>query len=277
MALLRRSSTRVPPAGKGPGTKGAGKGPAGKGGATGKGAAGKGAAGKGATGKGAGKPAKKKLGLRARATQIKQAFTVTRKNDPKLLPLVLAAFFGTLLIMLAIGFVVGHPIYFAFLGVMLALVVTAIVFGRRVQATAYSQVEGQVGAAAAILNSMRGDWRITPAVGFTREQDLVHRVIGTPGIVLVSEGVPARTRTLVANEKRRLTRIVGQTPVYEVAVGDDTGQVPLRGLEKHFAKLPKNIKGKQVNELDRRLKAIAAPPLPIPKGPMPRGGRVPRR
>jgi hypothetical protein len=36
-------------------------------------------------------------------------------------------------------------------------------------------VEGQLGAAAAILNNMRGDWRVTPAIGFTRDQDLVHR------------------------------------------------------------------------------------------------------
>jgi hypothetical protein len=35
---------------------------------------------------------------------------------------------------------------------------------------------------------MRGDWRVTPAVGFTREQDLVHRVLGKPGVILVAEG-----------------------------------------------------------------------------------------
>ena len=244
-----------------------------------KGGKGGGAAGntsaKGAGGKkGTGASPKKSRG--ARIKQIGQAFSVTRKSDPKLLPLVLAAFFGTFLVLLAIGFVLGHPIYLGFLGLLLALLVTAIVFGRRVQANAFSQVEGQPGAAAAVLQNMRGDWRVTPAVGFTREQDLVHRVLGTAGVVLVAEGAPSRTRSLIANEKRRLTRIVGTTPVYELQVGDDEGQVGLRGLEKHFLKLPKNIKGKQVNELDRRLKAIAAPPLPVPKGPMPQGGRVAR-
>ena len=49
-----------------------------------------------------------------------------------------------------------------------------------------------------------------------------------------------------------------------------------RGLEKHFLKLPQNIKGKQVNDLDRKLKAIGGASLPVPKGPMPRG-KVPRR
>ncbi|HWH28572.1 MAG TPA: DUF4191 family protein, partial [Mycobacteriales bacterium] len=132
----------------------------------------------------------------------------------------------------------------------------------------------------AILNSMRGDWRVTPAVGINREQELVHRVVGRPGIVLVAEpgpsGVHRGTKNLIGNEKRRLTRVVGDTPVYEVLVGDADGQVPLRGLEKHFAKLPKNLKGKRVNELDAMLKALPSNPLPIPKGPLPKGARVPR-
>ena len=227
-------------------------------------------------GKAAAKPAKKKLPRGARLKQIKTAFSVTRAADPKVLPLVLAAFFGTFLLLLAIGFVIGHPVYLGILGFMIALIVTAFVFGRRVQATAYSQVEGQLGAAAAVLNNMRGDWRVTPAVGFTREQDLVHRVVGKPGIVLVAEGAANRSRNLVITEKRKLARFVGDTPVYDVLVGDGEGQVPLRGLEKHFLKLPQNIKGKQVNDLDRRLKAIGGASMPIPKGPMPRG-KVPRR
>ncbi len=222
------------------------------------------------------KPAKKKLPRGARFKQIKTAFTVTRAADPKVLPLVLAAFFGTFLLLLAIGFITGYPVFLGILGFMIAVIVTAFVFGRRVQATAYSQVEGQIGAAAAVLNNMRGDWRVTPAVGFTREQDLVHRVVGKPGIVLVAEGAPNRSRNLVITEKKKLARFVGDTPVYDVLVGDGEGQIPLRGLEKHFLKLPQNIKGKQVNDLDRRLKAIGGASMPVPKGPMPRG-KVPRR
>ncbi len=221
-------------------------------------------------------PAKPKLPRGARIKQIRTAFTVTRANDPKVLPLVVAAFFGTFLLLLAIGFVVGHPVLLGIFGFFLALTVTAFVFGRRVQSTAYSQVEGQLGAAAAVLTNMRGDWRVTTAVGFTREQDLVHRVVGKPGIVLVAEGSPNRSRGLIITEKKKLARFVGDTPVYDVLVGDGEGQVTLRGLEKHFLKLPQNIKGKQVNDLDRRLKAIGGASLPVPKGPMPRG-KVPRR
>jgi hypothetical protein len=211
----------------------------------------------------------------AKLKQIGLAFKATRAQDPKVLPLVLAAFFGPLIVMIALGLVLGGLPYLVFLGFLMGLVAAAFVFGKRVQATAYSQVEGQVGAAAAILTNMRGDWRVTPAVGFTREQDLVHRVIGRPGVVLVAEGAHNRARNLIATEKKKVARIVGDTPVYDLVVGDGEGQIGLRQLERHFLKLPRNIKPKVVNELDRKFKAMGAQALPIPKGPMPT--RVPRR
>jgi hypothetical protein len=216
----------------------------------------------------------------ARAKQIRAAWTMTRKADPRLLPLVLAAFLGPLLLLLAVGLVVGPLWFWLPTGFMVALLATTFVFGRRVQKAAFAGVEGQPGAAAAVLGSIRGDWRLTPAVGVNREQELVHRVVGRPGVVLVAEpgpgGAHRGTRNLIANEKRRLTRVVGDTPVYEVLVGEDEGQVPLRGLEKHFLKLPRNIKPKRVNELDAMLKALPSNPLPIPKGPLPKGARMPR-
>ena len=241
MALLKRSSKAAP---------GKGKAPA----------------------KGKGRP---KAPRGAKLKQIRTAFKATRAQDPKVLPLVLAAFFGPILLFVAIGLVLGGLPYLTFLGLLVGLVTAAFVFGKRVQATAYSQVEGQIGAAAAVLTNMRGDWRVTPAVGFTREQDLVHRVIGRPGVILVAEGASNRARNLIATEKRKTTRIIGETPVYDVIVGDGEGQVPLRQLERHFLKLPRNIKPKTVNELDRKFKAMGATALPIPKGPMPT--RVPRR
>lgn len=201
--------------------------------------------------------------------QIRQAFTMTRKSDPKMLPLVLAAFFITLAVFVLIGIAINQPIYLSIIGLLAAVVVTTAVFGRRVQRTAYSQVEGQLGAAAAVLANMRGDWRVTPAVAFTKEQDLVHRVLGRPGVVLVAEGATNRTRNLLGTEKRKLSRLIGDTPVYDVSVGDGEGQVALRDLERHFTKLPRNIKPVVVNELDRKLKAIGGPVMPVPKGPMP--------
>lgn len=241
------------------------------------GAGGKGGGGGGGKDKAATKATRqqKKAARRARFAQIRQAFTLTRKADPKLVPLLLIAFFTPFVLLLALGLLVSLPVVLGLLGFLIGLMAATVVFGRRVQRNAMNQVEGQVGAAAAVLTNMRGDWRVTPAVGFNREQDLVHRVVGRPGVVLVGEGSPGRTRGLLVTEKKRLARFVGDVPVYDVLIGDAEGQVTLRELQRHFSKLPRNVKPKDVNILDRKLKAMA-PALPIPKGPMPKGGRMPR-
>ena len=208
--------------------------------------------------------------------QLKVAFAMTRKADSRMLPLAIGTFVITLALFVLIGVLINHPVYVGIIGLPIAALATAVVFGRRVQKTAFTQVEGQLGAGAAVLQNMRGNWRVTPAVGFTKEQDLLHRVIGRPGIVLVGEGHPGRVRGLIVAEKRALARVVGETPVYDVVVGDAEGQIPLKGLEKHFLRLPRNIKPAQVNALETRLKALrGSSPMPIPKGPMPT--RVPRK
>ncbi|MDP9181425.1 MAG: DUF4191 domain-containing protein, partial [Actinomycetota bacterium] len=155
------------------------------------------------------KPPKAGPTRREKWGQVKTAFSMTRKADSKMLPLVIGTFVIVLAVFVGIGVVLGHPIYASIFGVMLSLVATAAVFGRRVQRTAYSQVEGQAGAAAAVLQNMRGNWRVTPAVQFNREQDMIHRVVGRPGVILVGEGNPNRLRGLVVNEKRALARLVG--------------------------------------------------------------------
>ena len=232
------------------------------------------ALGKGKTKK-APKPKKVGPSRREKLGQLKMAFSMTRKADSKMLPLVLGTFVITLALFVLVGLLISHAVYLGVLGVLFALVVTAAVFGRRVQKAAFGQVEGQLGAAAAVLSNMRGNWRVTPAVGFTKEQDLLHRVLGRPGIVLVAEGAPGRVRALIGAEKRSLARVVGETPVYDVVVGDGEGQIALKDLEKHFLRLPRNIKPAQVNVLDARLKALRGnSAMPIPKGPMPT--RVPR-
>jgi hypothetical protein len=212
----------------------------------------------------------------SRRGQIRAAYKMTRKVDPLVGWVTLATGFVTFAVLVAIGFLVGQPIFLALIGLMLGLLAATIVFGRRAEKAAYSQVEGQPGAAAAALNMMRKGWTVTPGVAVSRNQDLVHRAVGRPGVVLVGEGPPHRVANLLATEKKKVTRFVPDVPVYEVQAGDDDGQVPLRKLNRHLTKLPRNLKNPQVAEVNRRLKALGTMNLPIPKGPMPKGTKMPR-
>jgi hypothetical protein len=210
-----------------------------------------------------------------RVAQVKAVWEMTRKQDPRAIPLILGPALGVLVVLVVVGILIGHIIVFSIAAVLLAIVVGTSIFGRRATKTMYAQVEGRPGAAAAVLQGMRGDWRVTPAVGFTRNQDLVHRVIGRPGIVLVGEGSsPSAIRQLVIDQKRRVGRVAPDTPVYDLVVGEGEGQIPIRKLQNHMVKLPRNLKKSEINGVEARMKALGGPNMPLPKGPIPQ--RVPR-
>ncbi len=205
-------------------------------------------------------------------SQLRLAFANTRAVDPKLVPLVVGVPLAVLAVCLVAGVVAGRPAAGAVFGVVLALLAGLLVFGRRTSAAALGSIAGKPGAAAAVLQSLRG-WRVTPAVAYTRKQDFVHRAVGRAGVVMVGEGAPARVTALLRQERRRMARIVGDVPVHEISVGDGAGQVPLRQLQASLAKLPRRIKPDAARALDTRLQALGDSDLPVPKGPMPRAPR----
>ncbi len=212
--------------------------------------------------------------ITGQARMIKQAYSLTRKNDPKLPWIMLIAFVVVAGVIELVGILFGSPFLFLPLAVIAGALAALILFGRRAQGSAYRQVEGQPGAAAWVLEGMRGDWRVTSGVAGTAQMDAVHRVLGRPGVILVAEGVPSRVRGLLAQEKKKIARIAGDTPIYDIVVGDDDGQVPLRKLSAHVMKLPRNLTAAEVKSLGRRLSAMGGGRMPVPGGPLPGGKQM---
>lgn len=206
-----------------------------------------------------------------RLRQIKLAFDRTRETDPRLVPYMAGASALALAAMVVVGVFVGPLWAWAVVGVLLAALAALSILGRRAQATQLAAIEGQPGAAYAVLQTMRGKWWLQPAVQVTRKQDLVHRVVGRPGVVLVGEGSRARVESLLAQEKKNVARVVGgDVPVHEVSVGDGEGQVPLGRLPSHLTRLPRKVKPGEAADLDTRLSALRSGQPPIPKGYIPR-------
>jgi hypothetical protein len=162
------------------------------------------------------------------------------------------------------------------LGMLLGGLVTFIIFTRRAQKSIYHKAEGQTGAAAWALDNMRGKWRVSPGVAATGHFDAVHRVIGRPGVIFVGEGSAARVKPLLAQEKKRTARLVGDIPIYDIIVGNGDGEVPLAKLERHLTRLPANITVKQMDSLESRLAALGsrAGAGVLPKGPLPNAGKM---
>ncbi|GAB3260766.1 DUF4191 domain-containing protein [Nocardioides dilutus] len=212
----------------------------------------------------------------SRTRQFIETYRMTKKSDRWIGLILLVAF----LVVGALGFVIfkvlpgGGTIEWIMAvvgGLMTGVLAALLIFGRRAQSAAYSQMEGQPGAAAAALRMLRRGWKTDPAIAFTKQQDILHRVVGPPGIVLIGEGNPNRLRQLMATERRKHERVAAETPIHEVMCGNGEGEVPLPKLVRHVQKLGRQVKGAELTDVINRLKALDAQRtnLPIPKGPVP--------
>ncbi|MCC5950446.1 MAG: DUF4191 domain-containing protein [Nitriliruptoraceae bacterium] len=202
--------------------------------------------------------------MRERIANFTKAWKAVRQMDDKVVALVFVGAMIGLLVGTGLGFIIGiwaMPVF----GLLFMLLGGLIVFNRRAQKAQYSAIEGQPGAAAAVLQSMRGQWFVTPAVAVNTKQDMVHRLVGRCGIVLVGEGVPQRVKGLLAKERKRLGRAVSDVAITTLVIGDRDGEVLLPKLQTTINKLPRELKKTEVPKLERKLKPLDRS-LPIPKG-----------
>ncbi|MFG1643815.1 DUF4191 domain-containing protein [Amycolatopsis sp. NPDC049252] len=216
----------------------------------------------------------KRAASKARRGQLFEAFKMQRKEDPWLIPWMVGSIVVVAGVAFGIGFFFDSQWVLLPLGIILGALLAMIIFGRRVQKTVYSKADGQPGAAAWALENLRGKWKVTPTVAATTQLDAVHRVLGGPGVVLVAEGAQHRVKTLLAQEKKRVSRLIGDTPIYDVTIGHDEGQIPLKKLQGFLMKLPRNLKPAQVDALEAKLAALGNRGAAMPKGPMPAGAKM---
>ena len=213
--------------------------------------------------------------------QMWEALKIQSKQDKLLWPLMIGAVVLSALVLFFLGKIWGGEWWMLPLGVLVGVMLAMTIFSRRIQNTVYGKAEGQPGAAAWALDQLRSGWRVNQAVAATTNFDAVHRVVGRCGIVLVGEGQPHRLKPLMMQEKKKVARVVGDTPIYELIVGDDEGttpeQVPLRKLNRRLTRYPMNISRQKVDALDTRLRALSTKTgvqNQMPKGPVPQGAKV---
>ena len=210
-----------------------------------------------------------------RLKQIRMVAKLVNQQNKRALPITFGAAAGVIVVFVLIGLLVGPLALFLPVGVLFGVMTAMILFGRFAQRAQYSAIDGQLGAAAAVLQNMRGDWTVTPAVAGNRTMDVVHRAVGRPGVVLVGEGVPSRVAGLLASERKKTERVAHGVPIHEFQAGNEEGQVPVSKLQRKITTLPRTLRPPAVTDLNYRLKALQ-PTMQLPKGPMPKGARQPR-
>jgi hypothetical protein len=217
-------------------------------------------------------------GIKSRFSTIAENFRMAKAGRPTL-PWEMAGIF------LAVGAILAAPLSIflnwptgIIVGIPAGAIAAMFWFSRVAMKSAYKSIEGQPGAAAAVIESMRGNWTITPAVAVTRNQDLVSRVVGRCGVILVGEGAPSRVVALLATERKKTARWLPDIPIYEMQVGTEEGQIRISRLQKEMGKMPKNLRPSEATDIRRRLDALSQrqSAIPLPKGPLPRQSRSSR-
>lgn len=163
-------------------------------------------------------------------------------------------------------------------GVMLAVLLGMVLLSVLVRRAMYAQIDGTVGSVYAVISQIKRGWIISEQpVAATREQDVVWRLIGRPGVVFISEGPSTRVRPLLAAERKRVNRVAQNVPVILIQCGHEDGQVPLAKLERALKKQKNVLTKEEVPAISQRLNALQSTALPIPKGIDPTKTRPSRR
>jgi len=205
--------------------------------------------------------------------QIKETYSFASKEISFLALRLIGVFALVFAVIFGIGIAIDQKLFLGFLGFTTSLLITVFYFGKIAENAAYSSISGQVGAAASVLNAIRGAWFVTPAVGVDKNQNMVHRVVGRPGIILVGEG--SRPGVLLAEQRKAHARFAQGVPIHELIVGE--GDLTISNLQKTVKKISKSLRPAEVTEVRKRLEALPKTALPIPKGPMPQGRKMSRR
>jgi hypothetical protein len=216
--------------------------------------------------------------------QLWRVYKVTAKADPNSLWVAAFGFVAVLAPMLLIGFLIsdGSALtlgLWIFTAILSALLTAMIIMSRRAERAAFKQIEGQLGAVGAVLDSsIKRGWRTSsqPVAINPRSREAIYRMIGKPGVVLIGEGVTARVKQMLDDEARKIGRTAPGVSVHKIQVTTDDSGVRLHNMLKTVYKLKNTLTKAEVTAVANRLDSLGMQ-LPIPKGIDPMNFRAPRR
>ncbi len=183
---------------------------------------------------------------------------------------------GIALAVVSVGNPVGAVLWVV-MGILAGLLVFLIVLGQITQRLMYTNLEGQIGAVSSLIkNQLRRSWRGSEIpIRMNKSTDTVYRLVGRPGVVIISEGQRSRVAPLVEEARKEVARIVPAVPIHVIHVGADG--IALKDMFKTMYRFRRAIRGAEVLVVSNRLNSIAKTPMSqMPKGIDPTKMRAPK-
>lgn len=219
-------------------------------------------------------------------SQFREQVKFLKEVDPKAMPL--GIFFGVLifLVILVLGSIMSG---FAFLGIVIWAVL-AIVTGyltllltmtRRANSAIFKKYENEPGRISITVGTLtRRRWKGNnqPVAVNPRTKDMVFRIVGPAGVVLMAEGAKTSAKAMLEEERRKVQRLATGVTVHTFYSAQDGEGVPLGQLHKKISKLKRSLNRAEIAAVQNRLASIdSRSGLPIPKGIDPMKMRASRR
>jgi hypothetical protein len=206
--------------------------------------------------------------------------------DPKALPTAILIGVGTFLVLVLLGSVISN---FQFLGIaiwsVLALIagylsalLTLTNRANRAIFTKYANEPGRISLTVGTLTRRIYKGTNQPVAVNARTKDMVFRVVGPAGVVLMGEGAKNSTQQLLEDERRKIQRVASGVTVHTFYSSEDGSGVPIHVLHKKVNKLKRTMSKTEIRAVQNRLAAMdSRGGLPIPKGIDPTKMRASKR
>src|SRR5699024_6984999 len=124
---------------------------------------------------------------------------------------------GMGLLFFLVGLLFNGQCVMMIFGLGIGFLFAIMFFSCRLDRGMYKRVEDQPGVAGWALdnqlkNSVGMAWKVEQGIAMTRQQDIIHRVIGNTGVVFVAEGNKNRLKPTMSQLKRRVDKLAGGVP-----------------------------------------------------------------
>jgi len=207
--------------------------------------------------------------------QFREGVNFLKAENPRAVPVSIAigiGFFIALSILgfiMSGGFIIGIALWIV-LGLATAYLSTLLMITRATHKAVFKKYQNEPGRLSLVVGSLtRRTFKGTnqPVAINPRTKDMIFRVVGPAGVILMGEGAPTSTKAMLEDERRKVQRMANGVTVTTFYCSESDGGVPLLKMDKAVRALKRTMNKQEIFAVQNRLAAMdVRSGLPIPKG-----------
>ena len=218
--------------------------------------------------------------------QFGEGVKFLRENNPKAVPISIGSGVLIGLALIALGAVLTG---FQFLPFVLWCVIAVVagylsallLLSRQANSAVFLKYASEPGRTSLVVGTLtrrRYKGAQQPVAVNPKSMDMVFRIVGPAGVILMGEGSKNSAQALLEDERKKVQRVAQGVTVHTVYSSETGDGVPLKSMDKHINKLKKTLNKQEIFAVQNRLSALDTRfGMPIPKGMDPNKMRPSRK